>query len=87
MLRYADDARNLKLLDVNFVGEGLGFVGHGAKLMQCRLEQTDSSKAHLFWRERGDNLLKTRIVSEHVPIRVQMQITVAQMTGHACCDR
>ena len=28
MLRYADDARNLKLLDVNFVSKRVAFAGH-----------------------------------------------------------
>src|ERR1700751_1487265 len=39
VLRYSDDARNLKLLNVNFVRKRVGSVGHPTRLPRRHLQQ------------------------------------------------
>jgi len=49
----------------------------------------DQSKARFFceaplrlrWRERGDDLVETRVAAQQIPLRVQTQLPIAQITG------
>jgi hypothetical protein len=88
-IRHAHAPMNFELLDVNAIDhDSLNFgakrIGRRAQFSSRREWTRDSER--LLGRKRSYNLLKARVAAQRIPVRVQTELTIAQIAGDACRD-